>query len=81
MRYKDKKVDLSRYVKDNRLPATLYGLDGVCKLFDVKKTTASKYVNSFLAGAVSRGKGKKLVIDTKKALELYGVTFPERLVL
>ena len=81
MRYKDKKVDFSKYVKEDRLPATLYGLESVCMLFDVKKTTASKYVNSFLADAVSRGKGKKLVIDTRKALELYGIAFPERLVL
>lgn len=50
----------------------MYGLKGICELFGVKKTTASRYKNGILKDAVTQN-GRKIMIDTKKALQLYGV--------
>lgn len=48
----------------------VYGLDGICSLFGVCKDTAMKYKKSFLAPAVMQ-KGRKIVVDKAKALELF----------
>lgn len=58
-----------------RFPSYLYGLEGVMSLFHVSKATASRYVNTFLAPAVTR-KGNVLFIDTVKALRCFGVSNP-----
>lgn len=53
-------------------PPVMYGLKGICDLFGVTKATASRYKNGILREAVTQH-GRKIIIDTKKALELYGV--------
>ena len=58
-----------------RFPSVLYGLDGVMELFQVSKSTASRYVNGILAPAVTR-RGNILFIDTRKALRCFGVPNP-----
>lgn len=56
-----KTTDNGRYV---------YGLQGICDLFGVCKTTAMLYKNTFLAPAVSQ-RGRTIVVDADKALQLF----------
>lgn len=60
-------------------PPILYGLDGVMSVFDVSKPTASRYVNGLIRESVCR-KGRVLLIDTRKALECFGIPHPERFI-
>ncbi len=55
-----------------KLPPILYGLSGIQRLFCVSKPTASRYKNTILKEAISQ-KGNVIVIDTAKALSLFGV--------
>lgn len=48
----------------------VYGLRGICELFNVSHVTAQRYKNTFLAPAVMQ-RGKKIVVDVAKALDLY----------
>lgn len=68
-----KKSDLqSATVMKRTLPPVVYGLKGIMELFNVSKSTAWVYKNTFLADACVQ-KGRKILVDTKKALELYGL--------
>lgn len=60
---------------DRRFPSVVYGLGGVMDLFQVSKSTASRYVNGILAPAVTR-RGNILFVDTRKALRCFGVPNP-----
>jgi len=48
-------------------------------VFDVSKPTASRYVNGLIRESVCR-KGRVLLIDTRKALECFGIPHPERFI-
>lgn len=48
----------------------VYGLRGICELFNVSHVTAQKYKNTFLAPAVMQ-RGRKIIVDAAKAMELY----------
>ena len=58
----------------------LYGLDGVMSLFGVSRARASRLVHGIIEGAVSRD-GNLILVDTRKALELFGVENPERFII
>ena len=60
-------------------PPLLYGLSGVMSVFNVSKPTASRYVNGLIKDSVTRN-GKNLLIDTRKALECFGIECPERFI-
>lgn len=53
-----------------RLPQFVYGLKGISELFNVSKTTAMKYKNTFLKDAVFQ-RGNVIVVDTEKAIRLF----------
>lgn len=48
----------------------VYGLSGICRLFNVGTTTAQRYKDTFLRPAVQQ-RGKKLIINKKMALSLF----------
>lgn len=48
----------------------VFGLDGICKLFNVARSTAHYYKTTFLKPAIIQH-GKKLVIDRNMALRLF----------
>ena len=56
------------------VPATpkryVYGLRGICDLFNVSLVTAQKYKNTFLAPAISQ-RGRKITVDADMAMELF----------
>lgn len=54
------------------LPPIVYGLEGIMTLFKVKKTTAWRLRSTVIADACAK-QGKTLLVDTKKALELFGL--------
>lgn len=54
------------------LPPLVYGLKGIQDLFKVSKVTACKMHQGILKDACSK-QGNKIVVNTQKALELYGV--------
>jgi len=53
--------------KEKRL---VYGLSGIRKLFNVSHATAYRYKETIIKDAVSQ-RGRKIVIDADKALELF----------
>ena len=65
------------YIKGQKFPPVMYGLEGVQLLFDCSKATASRYVNSFLSDSITK-KGNKIIIDTFLALKCFGVKDPSR---
>lgn len=48
----------------------VYGLRGISELFNVSIVTAQKYKNTFLAPAIVQ-RGRKIVTDAAKAMELF----------
>ena len=48
----------------------VYGLSGIRKLFNVSHATAYRYKETIIKDAVSQ-RGRKIVIDADKALELF----------
>ena len=62
-----------------KFPPFLTGLNGICELFGVSRSTAYKYKVGILKDAITQN-GDILLIDTAKALELFGVKEPERFV-
>lgn len=69
-----------RVVSKKKFPPILYGLAGIMELFHCSKATAFRYRHSVISGACTQH-GKKIIVDTKKALRLYGVEHPENLVM
>lgn len=61
---------------NEKLPRVVYGLDGICEIFNVSKTTACHYHKNIIKDACTK-KGKVIVVDVKKALELFGCTETE----
>ena len=55
-----------------KLPPIVYGLKGIMELFDVGKNVAFKYRHGIIADACVQ-QGNKILVDTRKALELYGI--------
>ena len=51
-------------------PKYVYGLRGIQDLFDVSRTMAQEYKNTFLQPAVVQ-RGRKIMIDRDKAIELF----------
>lgn len=60
----------SAVISDEKLPPLVYGLKGIMEVFQVSKSTAHKYRHGILAAACTQN-GKKIIVDTRKALELY----------
>ena len=65
--------------KYSKFEPVLYGLEGIMTLFNVSKTTAHRYKEGFLKPAVTQ-QGKKIIVDTKMALKLFGVSNVNNLV-
>lgn len=66
-------------VSKKKFPPRMTGLSGIMELFNVSKSTAWKYKNTWLGPAITQ-KGRLIFIDTKKALKLMGMEHPELLV-
>ncbi len=58
--------------KTGKYPPVMKGLQGICDLFGVTKSTAWKWKNGFLKDACSM-QGRKILVDTEYALRLFGV--------
>ena len=56
--------------RNNNSPQYVYGLKGICDLFNVKMSTAQKYKNGILKDAIIQ-QNRKIIIDVRKAIELY----------
>lgn len=56
--------------KTNEMPSYVFGLKGIQLLFGVSLTTAQAYKNTWLKPAIKQ-RGKKIIIDVSKALELF----------
>ncbi len=57
--------------KEEEKPHTyVYGLDGICKLFGVCRTTAQTYKDTFLKDAIQQH-GRKIVVDVELARDLF----------
>ena len=55
-----------------KFPRLMYGLDGIAEIFDCSRSTAMRYKNGFLKDAVTQ-RGNKIIVDTKRALECFGM--------
>ena len=77
-----KKLDpmTDRVISRRKFPPVLYGLAGIMELFDCSKATAFRYRHSVIRDACTQH-GKKIIVDTRKALTLFGVEHPENLVM
>lgn len=64
-------------IKTYKLPPFVYGLDGICKLFNVSRSTAFKLKNGKIAGAVTQH-NNIILVDTAEALRLFGVEDAEK---
>lgn len=62
-----------------KFPPMMYGLKGIQELFSVGLTTAWRYRHGIISEACTQ-QGNKIVIDTRKALELFGVKEPEKMI-
>jgi len=60
-------------------PKLMYSLESIMELFHVSKTTAWRYKNGLLKEACTQ-RGKIIVVDVCKALELFGVSDAGRFV-
>ena len=69
-----------RVVSKRKFPPVLYGLAGIMELFDCSKATAFRYRHTVISGACTQH-GKKIIVDTRKALKLFGVEHPENMVM
>lgn len=63
------KAEPSEMVKPGE-KAYVHGLKGIRDLFQVSHATAQRYADSFLKPAVAK-RGRKLLIDVSKAIELF----------
>ena len=68
----------SSVISDKKFPPIMYGLQGIMDLFGVKKTTAWRYHKGIIADACTK-RGRTILIDTRKALTLFGIN-PDELV-
>lgn len=59
-------------ISNVKFPKVMYGLEGIKQIFNVSTTTAWKYRHGILKDACTQN-GRIIVIDTIKALELFGV--------
>lgn len=69
-----RKIEVSKV--NGRFPRIMYGLVGIEKLFNVSKSTAFSLSRGILKDACTKNSGI-MIIDTKKALELFGCSDPE----
>lgn len=63
----------------DKFPPVLHGLKGIQSLFNVSKSTAFRYKETILRDAVTQN-GKIIVVDTVRALELFGMMYPDHIV-
>jgi len=48
----------------------VYGLRGICQLFNVSHATAQRYKDTIIKDAVLQ-QGRKIIVDADKAMELF----------
>ncbi len=48
----------------------VYGIEGICSLFNVRRNTAINYKNTIIKDAVFQ-RGRKIMVDANKAIQLY----------
>lgn len=63
-----------------KLPAVVYGLEGIMSIFHVSKATASRYKNTILKEAIAQN-GRVIVVDVAQALKIYGLLHTEHCVV
>lgn len=59
-----------------RFPRMIYGLQGISALFNVSKSTAQKMSRGIIKDACTKN-GGVIIVNTRKALELFGCQHPE----
>lgn len=69
-----KKIEVNQ--TSGRFPRILYGLGGISRLFNVSSSTAMKLSKGVIKDAC-RKQGRVILIDTRKALELFGFPNPD----
>lgn len=69
-----------KVVSKKKFPAVVYGLRGIMMLFNVSKSTAFRYRHHVIADACTQ-RGNTILVDTKMALKLFGVTNVEDMVM
>lgn len=69
-----KKIEVK--IVDGKFPKIMYGLKGISTIFNVSSSTAFKMSNTTIKDACQK-KGGIILVDTKKALELFGFPNPE----
>lgn len=67
-------------VTDEKLPRVVRGLNGIMWLFGVSKTTAWKLKRDVIGEACSQH-GRIIECDVRRALELFGLAYPDSLVV
>ena len=64
-------------IKPNgKYPKIMYGLKGISQLFNVSLGTAVKLSNTVIKDACKKN-GRIILVDTRKALELFGFSNPD----
>lgn len=71
---------IENHLQGGKFPRVMYGLNGICVLFGVSKTTAFKMSKGILKDACTK-QGGIMLINTRKALELFGCQHPEDLII
>lgn len=66
-------------VSRKKLPAVVYGLDGIMSLFNISKSTAWRYRHGIIKDACTQN-GNVIVVDVKKAFKLFGVNDTNKLI-
>lgn len=72
-------VRIGSIVSRKKLPPVVYGLEGIMSIFNISKSTAWRYRHSIIKDACTQN-GNVIVVDVKKALGLFGLEDPDRLV-
>lgn len=61
---------------NGKFPRMLYGLKGISLLFNVSSSTAVKLSKGIIKDACKKS-GRLILVDTRKALELFGFPNPD----
>jgi len=72
-------VNYGRLVSRKKFPSVVYGLQGIMDLFNISKSTAWRYRHGIIKDACTQN-GNVIIVDTKKALTLFGVSHPEEII-
>jgi hypothetical protein len=70
--YRPTKKVVTSYKK---FPPVVYGLKGICAIFNISMGTALKYRHTIIKDTCTQN-GRVIIVDTRKAFELFGCVEP-----